>query len=310
MKHRTKSSLKRSNRIRQRREETVFEAGVFVVLCLLMLFFLYPFYNAFILAFNDGMDAKLPGIYLWPRVFTFENFSKAFRAPGLLQAAVVSIIRTFIGTIGTLVVTGMFAYSISKPQLKFRGFYLIFATIPMFISGGIIPSFIMIRNLGLYNNFLVYILPGLFSMFYAIIFMSSFRELPLSLEESAMLDGANQFTIFFRIILPISKPVFAAIGIFTAVGHWNTWMDTMLYTNKSGPLNTLAYLFSKVIFQQQYLQQLSEASESDVAAKLQGATSTSVMVAAMVLATLPITIVYPFFQKHFAKGVMIGSIKG
>lgn len=301
--------LSPKNRIRQTFGESVFEVSVYVILVLMMLFFIYPFYNCLILAFNDGQDAKIPGIYFWPRVFTIDNFVKAFQLPGMGKAAILSILRTFLGTLGTMVVTGMFAYVVSKKRLLFSRFYITLMMIPMFFGGGLIPTFLLIRSIGLYDNFLVYITPSLFNTFYCIIFMASFRELPASLEESAMLDGASQFSIFFRIIAPVSKPVFAALGIFTAVGHWNSWMDTMIYTRKE-TLNTLAYMFSKVIFQQQYLQKLAESANTDVAAKIAGATSTSIMIAAMILATAPITMVYPFFQKYFAKGVLIGSIKG
>jgi putative aldouronate transport system permease protein len=301
--------IRPQNKIQQTFGDAVFDAVVYAILILLMLFFIYPFYNCLILAFNDGQDAKIPGIYFWPRVFTLDNFTKALQLPGMGRAAVLSILRTFSGTLGTLVVTGMFGYVLSKKRLLFSRFYVTAMMIPMFFGGGLIPTFLLIRGIGLYDNFLVYILPSLFNTFYCIIFMASFREVPASLEESAMLDGATQFSIFFRIIVPVSKPVFAALGIFTAVGHWNSWMDTMIYTRKEG-LNTLAYMFSKVIFQQQYLQNLAENANNDVAVQMAGATSTSIMVAAMVLSTLPITIIYPFFQKYFAKGVLIGSIKG
>jgi putative aldouronate transport system permease protein len=306
-------AIKRQSGIRQDTGDGVFEIAVNLVLLLLMLFFLYPFYNCVILAFNDGQDALKPGIYFWPREFTMDNFAKAIKAPGMGSAAFLSVLRTGIGTVLTLLVCSIFSYAISKSRLRFRRLYMVIIMIPMFIGGGMIPSFLLIRNLGLFNNFMVYVLPSMFSTFYAIILLASFRDIPASLEESAMMDGANQFIIFFRIILPVSTPVLAAIGIFTAVGHWNSWMDTMLYTDKNS-LNTLAFLFSKVIFQQQYLQALMEGSDNAMAAeigmKLRGATSTSVMIAAMVLATMPVTIVYPFFQKHFAKGVMIGSLKG
>ncbi|MDR1668736.1 MAG: carbohydrate ABC transporter permease [Oscillospiraceae bacterium] len=305
----TTAARRNPNRIRQRRGEAVFEVIVFIVLTLIILFLVYPFYNCLILAFNDGQDALNPGIYLYPRMFSMENILKAVQIEGMASAAFMSVTRTIIGTVLSILVCAMFGYAVSKPGLKLRSLYMVIAMIPMFFSGGMIPSFLNIRNLGLYDNFLVYILPTLFSTFYAIIFLATYREVPPSLEESAILDGANQFTIFYRIIMPISKPTIAAISVFTAVGHWNSWMDTMLYTGKK-TINTLAYMFSRLIFQTQYLQSLMESSDNEIGMKLYGATSTSIMVGAMVIATLPIAIIYPFFQKHFAKGVMIGSIKG
>ncbi|MEG1516609.1 MAG: carbohydrate ABC transporter permease, partial [Clostridia bacterium] len=302
---------KRFNSLRKQKGDVAVSAINMLALIVLMLFFIYPFYNCVVLSFNDGQDAMKSGLYFWPRVFTLDNYAEALASDGFVRAAVVSFVRTAIGTVFSVLVCAMYAYAVSKPNLKFRRGYLMFGTLTMFFSGGMIPTFLLIKELGLYNNFWVYILPMLFSMFYSIIFMGAFRELPAALEESAMLDGANYFTIFYRIILPISMPTVAAIAIFTAVGHWNSWMDTMLYTDKK-TWNTLSFLFSRSVFQMQYAEELVKTSSGEAAKIAQGiggASYNSVIVATMVLATIPIMLIYPFFQKHFAKGVMIGSIK-
>jgi len=299
------------NKIRQMPSEIAFDFVNITFLSILVLFFLYPFYYTILVSFNDGMDATLPGIYFFVRKFTLENYEKAFSNSGYINAAFISVSRAVIGTFCTIIVSSSFGYAMSKSELKFRGFYIIFATIPMFFGGGMIPSFLLIKQLGLYNNFLVYILPSLFSMYYAIIFMSSFKTLPASLEESAKLDGANQMTIFFRIIIPVSMPVIAAISIFTAVGHWNSWFDTMLFTEKTN-LSTLAYIFAQVSQRADFIKQAStQGGDAGVISEsIRGATTLSVQLAAMIVCTVPIMIIYPFFQKHFVKGVMIGSVKG
>lgn len=300
------------NRIRQGKGDAALGAVNMFLLLLLMLAFLYPFYNCVVLSFNDGQDAVRSGLFFWPRVFTLENYVEALSSEGFARAVLVSVARTALGTALGVLVTAMYAYAVSKPFLRFRRLYLVVGTITMFFSGGMIPSYLTIKLLGLYNSFWVYILPMAFSMFYAIIFMGAFREISAALEESAMLDGAGYLTTFFRIILPVAKPTIAAIAIFTAVGHWNSWMDTMLYTDKD-TWNTLSYLFSKSVFQMQYGEELAKSASGEaarIAQSLSGSTFKSVIVATMVLATLPIVLIYPFFQKHFAKGVMIGAIKG
>ena len=280
-----------------------------VIVTILILVLLYPFYYCVVLAFNDGKDAMEPGIYFFPRKFSLDSFKEAFSATGLLHAAFISVARTVIGTASLVLVTSSFAYAISKNYLRFNKFYFTFMIIPMFFSGGIVSSYILIRNyLHLYNNFLIYVLPGMFNIFYALIFLASFRDLPASLEESAMLDGANHITIFSRLILPVSKPVIAAICVFTAVGHWNSWQDTMIFTNK-GDLSTLSYKFAEVASQVSYIQKLAETSGEG--GKIQfGITPMSIQLAAMIISVAPVMVVYPFFQKYFVRGVMIGAIKG
>jgi len=299
------------NKIHESPGDRMFGIINIVLVTALILVLLYPFYYCVVLAFNDGKDAMEPGIYFFPRVFSLANFALAFSAPGLLHAAFISVARTVIGTASLVLVTSAFAYVISKNYLRFRKFYFILMIIPMFFSGGIVASYILIRNtLHLYDNFLIYVLPGMFNVFYALIFLASFRDLPASLEESAMLDGANHITIFIRLILPVSKPVIAAICVFTAVGHWNSWQDTMIFTNK-GNLSTLSYKFAEVASQVSYLQKLAETSgEAGKVAGQSGITPMSVQLAAMIISVAPVMAVYPFFQKYFVRGVMIGAIKG
>ena len=287
----------------------VTDVVIYGILTLLTFVMLFPFWNAVVLSFNDGKDAMLGGIYFWPRKFTLANYAQVFKNLSIWRAFGVSVARTAIATVLSLLVTSMFAYAASKPYLKLRRFYMILLLIAMFFNGGIIPVFLAIRSYGLINNFLVYILPGMFNAFYAQIFISFFKGLPESLFESARIDGAREFTIYTRIVLPLSKPVLAAVGLFTAVFNWNAWYDNMLYV-KNENLNTLSYLFVKMIKAQESMENMATSSGVADLANVSGVSSTTLQLATMVVAVLPIMCIYPFMQKYFATGMMIGSVKG
>ena len=282
---------------------------IYLLLAILIFIMAFPFWNAMILSFNDGKDAMMGGIYFWPRKFTLDNYSQAFQNSSIWKAFGISALRTLLATFLSLLVTSMFAYAASKPYLKFRRFYMLLLLIAMFFNGGIIPVFLTIRNLGLVNNFLVYILPGVFNAFYAQIFISFFKGLPESLFESARIDGGRELTIYFKLVLPLSKSVLAAVGLFTAVFNWNSWYDNMLYM-KNEEMNTLSFLFVKMIKSQETLENLAADSGIADLANMGGVSSTSLQLATMMIAILPIMCVYPFVQKYFATGMMIGSVKG
>ena len=300
-------TLKHRNKIRETTGDRTFKIVNVVLVTIIILVLLYPFYYCVILAFNDGIDAMRPGIYFWPRKPTLDNFIQTIKDPGLPRAAFVSVARTVIGTITAVLTTAAFAYGLSKKKLRFRQFYNTFMIIPMFFGGGIIPTYLLMKSLHLTNNFLVYILPSLFSVFNALIFRAYFEDLPVSLEESAELDGANHLTIFFRLILPCSMPVIAAISVFTAVGHWNSWMDTLYFIRKKPELETLAYKFAHL---SQIMTAEMERWKNNPGGVTAGFTPISVQLAAMIISVLPIMVVYPFFQKYFVRGVMIGAMKG
>jgi len=284
---------------------------IYLLIILFTLFVLYPFYWCIVLSFNNGLDAQKGGIYFWPRQFTMENYLFVFSTPDILLAGGISILRTAVGTVLGVFVTSIFAYAVSKRHLKFRRTYMTLGLITMYFSGGLIPSVLVIRMLGLYNSFLVYIIPSLFAMFNAIVFMAFFQALPQSLEESAKIDGANDFFIFRRIVVPLSTPVFATIALFLAVGHWNAWFDNLLYVREKS-LQTLSYYLTKMINAQRFVDDMVTKMNRAMGAgsAVTGMTSTALMLATMVVTAFPIMVLYPFLQKHFAKGVLIGSIKG
>lgn len=287
----------------------VTDVMIYLVLVLLTVVMLFPFWNAVVLSFNDGKDAMLGGIYFWPRKFTLANYVQVFKNMSIWRAFGVSLVRTASATALSLLVTSMFAYAASKTYLKLRRCYMVLLLVAMFFNGGIIPVFLAIRSYGLINNFLVYILPGVFNAFYAQIFISFFKGLPESLFESARIDGAREFSIYARIVLPLSKPVLAAVGLFTAVFNWNSWYDNMLYV-KNDNLNTLSFLFVKMIKAQETMENLAVSSGVADLGNVSGVSSTTLQLATMVVAVLPIMCIYPFMQKYFATGMMIGSVKG
>lgn len=283
---------------------------IYVLLAIIIFLMVFPFWNAIVLSFNEGRDAQMGGIYFWPRKFTLDNYAKVVTDTNVWRAFFVSVGRAVLGVLSTLIVTGLFAYAISKPQLKLRKLYLVLVMISMYFSGGLIPTFLVIKSLGLLNNFLVYIVVWMFNAFYALVFLSFFKGIPGALLEAAKIDGAGEWKTFFRIVIPLSKPVMAAVGLFVAVNHWNSWYDNMLYVKKP-ELGTLSFLFVKLIQAQQALENLaSTAGMSDISISQSNISSTTLSLATMMVAIIPIMFVYPFAQKYFTSGIMIGSVKG
>lgn len=276
--------------------------NVLLLLCLAIVT-LYPFYNIVITSFNDPTDAARGGINFWPREFSIENYKMVFRDDNIIHAFGVTVARTLIGTATAVLFTGAFAYGVSKPELMGRRFFLMLAIVTMYFSGGIIPYYLVVaKYLHMKGHFLVYIIPNLFSVFNAILMLTFFRGLPKEMEESAKIDGANDLRIFFQLVLPVSKPVLATIALYNAVAHWNAWYDAMLFGNEN--LQTLQQILMQIIS--------SNSNVSIIASSLGfgSVTAQSLKLATMVITTLPIVFVYPFVQKYFVQGVMIGSVKG
>ena len=269
---------------------------------------LYPFLNVTAKSFNDPIDTVKGGIHVLPRVPTMQNYIGLFEAgSNLVVAFRNSVLRTVIGAASGVLCCAMFAFVLSRRDFILKKSFTIFLVITMYVSGGIIPDFLLIRNLGLINNFWVYILPWLINAFNVIVIRAFMDTLPYSLQESAKIDGANDITIFFRIILPLCKPVLATIALFIAVGQWNSWFDTYIYTRSNDQLTTLQYELIKVLDSAQavgsaadvHSQQLRTARRSPEAIKM----------AITVIATVPILLVYPFLQKYFVSGITLGAVK-
>jgi putative aldouronate transport system permease protein len=300
--------------IRKTPGEQVFR--VFNSLLLLTVCFvtLYPFWYVLVQSFNEGQDAIRGGLFFWPRRFTVENFGYVLAQKSLRLAYVNTIVRTAVGSFLCLMVSGLAAYAVSKKDFKGRSFFLTYFMIPMFIGGTIVSNYIVIAKLGLLDNWLVYVLPGSFNFFFLIIIRTFINGLPISLEESAQIDGASYFTIFFRIVLPLCMPVVATVLLFSAVGYWLDFYTNLLYVSKQSMM-VLQYLLYMVLRANRIsvLSQM-QAMQSGAVAQLSGShsriTEESVKMTVLIVITVPILLVYPFFQRYFIKGVLIGAIKG
>lgn len=301
-------SRRSRNRIRRTTEDRIVDTVVLLICILVFVVTFYPFWLSIVLAFNEGKDATYGGIYFWPRRFTLDNFEKMFSDITWVKALGVSVARTVAGTILTVFMTTFVSYGLSHKNLIGRKVYMTLFIVAMYLSGGVIPYYMVLRQLHLINTFWVYIIPGMLSLFYVMVSISFFQDIPQELAESARLDGASELQIFLKIVLPISLPLLATIAIFTAVGHWNNWYDTAFFTQDKN-LRTMAYQLMAVINKSS----LGQNSNMDAyAASLANETVTnmSVQLAAMIVAVAPILVVYPFFQRYFVSGLTIGSVKG
>lgn len=275
-----------------------------IVMLLLAFTTLYPLYYIVINSLNDPTDALKGGIYFWVRKFSLANYRYFFADKSIENAIIVTISRTVIGTVTGVLFTAMFAYALSKNELVWRKLWLVIMLIPMYIGGGLVPYYITIMKLGLMGNFLVFIIPTLFNAYNAVILMTHFRSMPKEIEESAKIDGANDFRIFFQIVLPLSGAVLATMTLFVAVGHWQAWFDATLYGQ--GKYETIQGILVNIIKSTE----MQFNNYSGAGSSVNRVTAEGVKLTAMVVTTVPIALVYPFLQKYFVKGVMIGSIKG
>lgn len=292
-------------------QRPVSERVMMVVITIFMVLFcfctLYPFINTLAISFNEGPDTLKGGIYFVPRTFTFQNYEEIFSDSSILSAYTITILRTFIGTVFTLMFTGLLAYGLSKKYLRGRKFYMVLCTFAMIFNAGLIPTYMLYRDAKLINNFWVYILPAAVNIWDMILMKNFFQQLPEEVEESAEIDGAGTMRIFFSIVIPISMPIIATIAIFSAVGQWNSWYDAYIFCTTRTDLHPIQTYLYKVIALSQATS--SNAAESQLLARLK-TNVTTIRAATVVITILPIIFIYCLFQKHFIKGVMVGSLKG
>ena len=271
-----------------------------------MVFFLaiiaLPLWNIVALSFNDATDAARGGIYFWPREFSLESYYTVFEDSAIYKAFVISVAKTVIGVVLHTALTAMVAYGMSRRNLMGRKIYMNMGILTMFVSGGMIPTFLLFKELGLLSNFWVYIIPVLFSFYDMVILMNFFRSIPFSLEESAMMDGANPFIIFVKIILPLSLPVLATIALFHGVFQWNDYMTANIYVDDRS-LYPLQMLLFRIVSEN-----LSPAVATGTNV-VRNTTSQSLQLATMVVTTVPVVVIYPFLQKYFIQGMTLGSVK-
>lgn len=305
---------KERNKIRQKRSfgDLLVSILTYLLFALFALICIYPFYYIFINTISSNILSAKGQIIFWPKGIHFSNYIDAFRIPGLLNAAMVSVGRTVIGTFLTVIATAFMGYLFTRETIWKRKFWYRYIVITMYFNAGIIPWFITMRNLGLTNNFLAYILPGIVAPFNVILAKTFIESVPRELQQAAEIDGAGTMKVFFRVILPVIKPILATVAIFTAVGQWNSFQDTLLLMTNS-KLYSLQYILYQYINQASSLKSLisSMNNNTNVAQLLATAqTATSIRMTVTIIVVAPILLMYPIFQRYFVKGIMIGAVKG
>lgn len=292
------------------RGEKIFQWINYLFLSLLSFFFIYPFWRITALSLNEGYDASKGGIHFWPRYFTFDNYRAIFARSDIIDAYMITISRTLIGATLSILLISLMAYGLSKNRLRGRNVINIMLIITLFFSGGLIPTYLLYKSLDLLNSFWVYVIPSLYGASTVFIFRSFFRALPVELEESANIDGANDLTVYMRIVFPLSLPIFATMGLFAAVGHWNDYMTATLFVTKQDMI-PLQSLLMKILDLNRTSQPGASFGMVDLASETKRTvTAQSIKMATLVVVVLPIMCVYPFLQRFFVKGVIIGSLKG
>ncbi|MFB9277172.1 carbohydrate ABC transporter permease [Cohnella cellulosilytica] len=278
--------------------------GFMLVFCALMI---YPFLNLLAISLNDGVDVARGGIYLFPRKLSFSAYELLFQNKKMLNGLMWSVLRVVVGTVVCLLATGLLAYLVNIRHFSGRKFLRILFFITMYFNGGFFPVYLLIVNLGLTNSFHVYWLPAMFNVYFMLLISSYIQNQPDALFESARIDGASEFRIYWRIVIPICVPVFAAVSVYLAVSHWNSWFDVVLY-NPSGKFDTLQVYLRRLLLEMEGLQQIRD--QQVLYNRYRDLSPLTLRAATTIVVTVPILLVYPFVQKYFIGGIMLGSVKG
>lgn len=292
----------------KRSEDRLFMAFVYAFLILVFLVTFYPFWNILVLSLNSADDAVRGGLYLWPRSFSLQSYQEILKDQEILGGIKVTLLRTAIGAPLTVLVISLLAFALSKKDLVGNKLISLFFIFTMYFGGGLIPYYMILKSVHLIDTFAVYIFPNLMNVFFVIIVRSFMQELPAEVEESAKIDGANDFQIYVRVVLPICVPVLVTIGLFSAINQWNAWFDSYVFTYKS-ELKTLQAVLVKILNQYQTQEFTSASGQLADSAKRMSVSSETIRMAATMVATLPIVLVYPFLQRYFVKGMTLGAVK-
>ena len=271
---------------------------------------LYPFYYLIINSISANNLSERGKVIFWPLEIHFTNYKNLATIPGLTDAAVMSVLRTVVGTVMTVMIAAFLGYMFTRPTLWRRKLWYRFVAITMYFNAGIIPWYLAMKTIGLTNNFWGYILPTVIQPFYIILCKTYCESVPQALQDAAEIDGAGTLRIFFRIMLPVIKPILATIAIFAAVNQWNAFQDTLLLM-RDKRLYTLQYVLYQYITQASSIKISASTTTTDIASALAtSATATSIRMTVTVVVVIPVMMIYPFFQRFFTKGIMIGAVKG
>ena len=287
--------------------DIVFYALTFFLMILMMFLCLYPFYYVFIYSISDPSAAQ-KGLTFLPREVTLSNYAQVFRLEGISGALIVSVLRTVVGTSLTILCCSFFAYLVTKGNMSGRKIVYRMVVVTMYFNSGLIPWYLTMKAYQLNNTFWVYVIPTAVSAYYVVLLKTFMEQLPSSLEESARLDGAGYLRCFASIVFPLSKPIVATITVFAAVAQWNSWFDNYILVSERS-LKTLQLILYDFLNQASAIASMSNSERTQGVAAIQ-ITPEAVRMTITMVVTLPILFVYPFMQKHFVKGIMLGAVKG
>ncbi len=285
----------------------------YIVYALFAFVCVYPFYYIFINSISANNLSERGKIILYPMEIHFSNYVSVAKIPSLMDAARISVLRTVIGTALTVLVAAFLGFMFTRQTLWRRKFWYRFVVVTMYFNAGVIPWYLTMKTMGLTNNFWGYIFPTIIQPFYIILCKTYCENVPQALHEAAEIDGAGTLRVFFSIMLPVIKPILATIAIFAAVSQWNSFQDDLILMTNAPKLHTLQYMLFQYINQVNSLKALisNTTSSSQLAASLaHAATATSIRMTVTIVVVLPVILVYPFFQRFFTKGIMIGAVKG
>lgn len=304
---------RRTPRRRRTPEQVIFTTLNTTFLLVLAALMLYPLLNTLAISLNDGMDAVRGGIGIWPRVFSLKNYEVVLNMDTIYQAFIMSVLKTVVVVATNLFFTSMLAYALSRREFIFRRPITMVFVLTMYFDAGLIPNYLLIKDLGMLNTFHAYWVPVIISAFNLIVLRTYMKSIPEEVTESARIDGAGEFRTWWQIVMPLCRPALAVVGLFVAVGSWNAWLDTLLYNSGEQWLSTLQYELQKLLSSSMNAGQNSGNIANNAASVGSGGQLTTPIAlrsAITMVAAVPILCVYPFLQKHFVSGLMIGSVKG
>lgn len=284
--------------------EHIFDTSNTLALMLLSLVTLYPFvYVLFASVSNPAELVQHRGILLWPKGFTLDAYRLVFENPNIIRSYLNTIFYVTVGTALNILMTALGAYALSRRNVMWKNTIMIMIVLTMFFDGGLIPRYLLMKNLGLLDTYAALIVPAAISTWNLIVMRTAFQSVPVALEESARMDGAGDWTILFRIIIPLSLPVIAVMILFYGVGHWNRWFEALIYLRERD-LFPLQLILREILVQNDTSSMMTSVGGGD-----RMPIGETIKYATIIIATVPILLLYPFLQKYFVKGVMIGAIK-
>jgi len=286
------------------KKRIVFSVIKYGVLATFLFLVLYPFYHVLIASFSSGIDYTYGGIVWWPRRFSLENYMIVLNDKRLYSALLVTFARVIIGTITAIFFTSMVSYAMSRKELKYKRTFYGLSLVAMFFSSGIIPYFLVIKSIGLFDNFLVYIIPNMYNVFHMLVLSRFFKQIPEEYHDAASMDGASEFRIWLKIYMPLSKPIISTISLWIAINQWSSYYDTMLFTNRES-LHTLQYYLIKIIKEASLPPIANIQLPPDVIDYISPIT---VQFAAIVISIIPVILFYPLISRVIIKGLQEGSL--